>query len=296
MGYQASVSGGNGTITAMSASSYAAARNIAFTVDTDGIIFLPESSEQYSECNVLLRQAPGGGFVARFAGNVEWSGGVEPQPPLNPGDFAHYRCVSVDYGQTWAASQLAPPTQPRVFDRFSRANSATSLGSAEVGGAWTSNSGVWGVIAGAAYCVTRVGDTIATIDTGTANHYVSCRITPGFSQSAPGLVFRFLDTSNFFVLNLSNPSASPQVAALWKNVAGSWTLVGSVNSFGNIITTGQSTLWGVACDGTSIKLYANGIQILNVTDPSLQTATRAGMRINDANIAGCRWNDFVVVA
>lgn len=295
MGYskQSLVSEG-GVVAQMSVPGYTPARNLVVTLNADGLVLLPVATGSYAECNVTLVQGAGG-YVGRFGANVAWEGGAEPIPPLLGGDFAHYRLVSNAAGSTWYGARLTSVMEPKVFDRFDRANSASSLGTAEVGGAWTAHSGTWGISSKSAYVVTRSGDTVASVDVGVTDYTMSCRITAGSSQSQPGLAFRVVDSSNLLLVNFSNPSSPTQVCAFWKVVAGVYTQLGSLTHPTPILTVGQSTLIAIKNIGSELELYIRGVMVLSVTDSTHGSATRVGLRINDAYSAGCRWDDLVVI-
>jgi hypothetical protein len=67
-----------------------------------------------------------------------------------------------------------------VRDRFGRADSALTLGSAETGQAWTAQQGTWGISSNQAY-VAALGaglPQVATIDSGLTEYTLRCKLYP----------------------------------------------------------------------------------------------------------------------
>jgi hypothetical protein len=78
-----------------------------------------------------------------------------------------------------------------------------------------------------------------------------------------GLVFRYVDSNNYYLLTLSNTTAN---CILYKKVAGTWTNLGTTS-------TGMAvgTVWRVRAVGTNIVVYA-GSTIVKITSDSGITA------------------------
>lgn len=95
---------------------------------------------------------------------------------------------------TWGFSGLA-------YDLFTKADSATTLGSSSVGGAWTAVSGTWGISSNEAYCVSDANNNAAILPTvGTGDYIVSCDVKGqllGASWREAQLMFRYIDSNNF---------------------------------------------------------------------------------------------------
>ena len=118
----------------------------------------------------------------------------------------------------------------RASDTFTRADSTTTLGTAETGGAWTAHVGTWGISSNQAYCPTSAGLNIATVDTGYSDGFVTVTVT-GVSAAGQRLVFRLSDSSNYWDLQAVTGSC-----LLQKYVAGSLT---NVVNLGTTISSGD---------------------------------------------------------
>lgn len=84
-----------------------------------------------------------------------------------------------------------------------------------------------------------------------------------------GVLARLQDFSNYYLWRTQG--GNPQ---LYKNVAGSFTLLGT----GSATAASGDTL-KLECVGSAIKGYVNGTLDVSVTDSSLTTGTKVGIRI-----------------
>ncbi|MCP3138655.1 hypothetical protein [Pyxidicoccus xibeiensis] len=174
-----------------------------------------------------------------------------------------------------------------LYDAFSRANSATTLGSLELGGqpwSYTPSGTAWGISSGRAYLATddaTWNDHYATVN-GAANVRVMVTLaTPGQHS---GLTFRFVDRANCWKL-ATDVSAGKYF--LTKFVAGTQTFP---------LQLAQAPVAGdvleVRTSGTRIDVYINGVLKGGVNDASHQTATRVGLLSSQDNLA--RFDEFKV--
>lgn len=163
------------------------------------------------------------------------------------------------------------PTSVVASDTFTR-TSTTTLGSADTGQAWTAHAGTWGTNGTQAYLVTQASDSFASIDVGKSDFDFSCDVT---IQGGPGLVFRTNGTD--FLLAFYNPGNGLQ---FYRRISGTYTLLGTaVTTLG----AGSTATWRIVTAGSSLTLYVGGVQQLQVTEANLLTATRVGLRVNDAS-------------
>jgi hypothetical protein len=97
-----------------------------------------------------------------------------------------------------AVRALPTPSSTKVVeDNFDRPASATSMGRARGGAAWTSVGGTWAIAAGAAYLPAPVeGDNFALIDVG-ANASSRAQVAGG---QGCGVVGNYVDPSNYLAL------------------------------------------------------------------------------------------------
>jgi hypothetical protein len=164
---------------------------------------------------------------------------------------------------------------PVVADTFTRADSATSLGTADTGGAWTALSGTWGISSNQAY--KPAGTTgIAYIDSGKAD----CKIQVDHSTVSGvngGLAFRIVDASNYWLASGNQ---------LWKVQSGSFIAQGGTYlSF----TNGQTMQ--VVLNGSLITVLKNGVAVATAVDSFQSTATKHGLRTDNTT---ARFDNFLV--
>lgn len=182
-----------------------------------------------------------------------------------------------------AAAGYVPPVPPPSFivqDTFTRAN-ASVLGTSDSGHVWTAHTGTWGIDTNKAKLVTQSGDSLATVDAGVSDFDMSCVIT---RQGAPGIVFRFVDTSNWLLWMFNSTQMQ-----IWRRQAGSYS---QLNAFNASLTAGGIYTFRVTGVGTTITTYLDGVQLQQITTSLFTTATRYGLRQNDT--AAARYDDFTV--
>lgn len=173
-----------------------------------------------------------------------------------------------------------------VSDTFTRADNASSLGTADTGQAWTAHAGVWGISSNQAYTATGASNALATLDAGVSECSASVTITtPGAGWG--GVVLRGSDASNYLTAFWSNGSQ----LFFRKIVAGVATdLVTQATralQAGDVLT--------VRASGTSLQAIVNGAVILSATDSFNQTATRCGLYTFSSDTAA-RFDTFTVTA
>lgn len=107
-------------------------------------------------------------------------------------------------------------------------------------------------------------------------------ITAGITQAPDsGIVYRLIDVNNYYLLVVHDASASgtPNTLTLYKNVAGTFTSLGSsAISF----TRGTSHTFKLSVSGTSLTGYFDGISVITATDSSLSGPGWLGLRHNGA--------------
>lgn len=201
-------------------------------------------------------------------------------PLLNTADALYRGTTPVDrvyLGSTLVWESAA--SGPLVSDSFDRPDSTTSLGIADTGQAWTSILRTFGISGNKA--ATTVADAAAHLDSGVADADITCDITHGGDN---GLAFRSTGTSNFMVARLG----ANKVQA-YRRQSGAYTLVGEAAM---ALTVGQAYAFRVACFGSTIDVYVDGVKKLTVTDSFQSTATAHGLYGSHFN--GSRWDNFTV--
>lgn len=174
-----------------------------------------------------------------------------------------------------------------VFDSFTRADSAVSLGTSDTGHAWTAHVGTWGVSSNKAYCPTASGvaQNLATVQTNISTATVQAIVSGTWATGQPWLLFRYTDTSNYMLIS----AQTANTVEIFKNVAGAFTQIGT-----GAYTWGASQLVSVAYAGTSISVSVDGVVKATANDAANQSATRAGIGGSVSLDNTARFDNFTV--
>lgn len=175
-------------------------------------------------------------------------------------------------------------TRTLVSDTFTRADSATTLGTADTGQAWVAMVGTWGLAGGQAYLVSATADAAAVVDAGVADCTVRVTI-PTAAGAVCGLTFRLTDASNYWRVVRSGVSN----VVLQKTVAGARTTVATATA-----TIADGAVLEVRGAGSAISVTLGGVLLtaLSVSDAFNATATKHGLHCN--NNATTRFDGFRV--
>lgn len=194
-------------------------------------------------------------------------------------------------GQCWTESASSPIIRPSnvvlVSDTFDRANSTTTLGTAEVGGVWKLDQGtsILGISSNKAYPVYVNLDTTAYMDTGAANATIS---VDGVYAGYLGINFRYVDTGSHLRLRLSSTGL-----ALFTLVGGVTTTIGS---YAVTPTTGNTYKLKVVANGNSIQCYLNDELVITATTAQFNTASKHGLIFLKAYVTDTRYDNFLVTS
>lgn len=174
---------------------------------------------------------------------------------------------------------------PVVSDAFNRADSTTTLGTADTGQAWTALSGTWGISSNQAYCVDANDGRVAAIETGSTDQTVTVTATIPNSSSYPGVLARLTDADNFYLAQINTGSTT-----IYRNSAG-YSLLGT----GSGAASGDVLEFSVI--GTSLNLDVNGGSVISLTNSGITSGSLAGIRYaTSSGSPAIRWDDFSVVA
>lgn len=187
-------------------------------------------------------------------------------------------------GRALARGVVAVGATYTVHDTFTRANSSTSLGTADTGQAWTAHTGTWGITSNAAYLVTSSGESVATLDCGLSD--IDFSVSYSGRTDDLGIVFRAIDASNWLLV-YSNPGGGVET---WQRVAGSYSQLHAAAG-----SAGASGTLRVVTSGTSINVYLDGSVLYSVTTSQFQTETRVGLRRGAAGGTAPTWDELIVV-
>lgn len=186
-----------------------------------------------------------------------------------------------------AGQATVGPASGAVFsDTFNRADGA-------LGGNW---SGTATITSNQAKQVGfgTVYDTNSTAP-GTANYDVQADLSPGALASGGsigiGIMARYSDTNNYYLLWLDQGGTS---MILYEVVGGAYNAINS----GSYTLTNPITI-KLSCQGTAIKGYAGGVQIVSATNGTHTGAGITGLRAfnpDDTNLTAHRWDNFQILA
>lgn len=176
--------------------------------------------------------------------------------------------------------------QSTAYDLFDRANSTTTLGASNLGGAWTAVNGTWGISANAAYPVTNAQSNLATLPYPSGSVYCTIKtrmkgtIISNIDYTRPGLAFRYIDASNFLLVRLE-----AALVTLSKNDVGTFTVLGTatVNPQDDV----YADIRIVNKTDDSIEVYYNdtlafSYQLTAAEITKYGSAKTVGMRLNKA--------------
>lgn len=170
-----------------------------------------------------------------------------------------------------------------VYDSINRANSTTTLGTADTGQAWTNNAGNIGIISNQAY-MPNAGTSIATLDSGASSVAVTFRDSGiGEASLFNGIVVRYSDTSNYVRVVLQTTMIYVQ-----RRQSGSTTVIAS-----NTVTRTDGDVYRIVASATSITVYQNGVNVATVAESFNASATRQGFIVSTTL---ARMDNFVVEA
>ena len=170
-----------------------------------------------------------------------------------------------------------------VSDTFTRANNASSLGSAETGQVWAQVVGTgWGIDTNQAALSASVGNDLAVVDSGVSVCSVAATLT-GVTGNNAGLAFSVTDASNWWGLWGGSGGLF-----LIKNAAGVQTVPAS-----DAVAIAEGSVLKVTRSGASITCAVNGVVRLTLSDAFNASATKHGLGIGGADV-NHRWDNFLV--
>ncbi len=167
-------------------------------------------------------------------------------------------------------------------DSFNRVNNSAAIGVTDGGGTldpltWTTQQGTCGISSNQAYASALSGGKgLATVDLAAADVDLTLTLA---TANLGGLMFRFVDTSNYWVW-----AAVTGSSILYKMEAGSLTQVG-------VLTVGAADgdVVRVVAVGSTIEVYRNGSLLLTTTSSFNSTATLHGLYCENTAV---RLNDW----
>ena len=166
---------------------------------------------------------------------------------------------------------LAAPDTRIVTDAFTRADSTTTLGSADTLQSWTAHQGTWGISSNKAYVATTGGvDDTATVNSGFSN--IDVQADCQNEAQRIGLVFRMKDIQNRWYFFYHDGTGKYN---LGKVINGIFTTVVDLTEAWALGTT--KTL-KVTANGTSIECFVDGVSKLTASSQTdMQYETKHGL-------------------
>jgi hypothetical protein len=194
-----------------------------------------------------------------------------------------------------AASNSVTPVGVTTYvnDTFTRADSASSLGSADTGQAWDVASGIWGIASNKGQYVSGGGFAHADIESTQADGTVQCDLTGTAGGGEFGIIARWADANNFLMLDFGYDTGPGHwIAQLYKRVAGTFTPLGSPVDTGKT----QAAAWTakMVLNGSSITCYVDTTVLVSLTDSAGITNTKHG--IVNASTPNVRYDNFKVTS
>ena len=194
----------------------------------------------------------------------------------------------------WFYNYRGAGVRTYVYDSFTRADSATTLGTADTGQVWDAAEGTWGIDSGQAALITVSGTSreTALIDAGVSD----CTVRATFGTDASGtfaqrLVVRATDKlNNFYVANMNTAGVVGDNITLWKREAAASSNMAPAAAH----TWAIGDVVEVVLSGSSITVLVNGAALIAASSAFNQTATKHGLAAS--NNTSPRWTDFRVTA
>ena len=187
---------------------------------------------------------------------------------------------------THKARTSATRSQSRgVFDSFRRADSASSLGTADNGSKWVTASGTWGIRQNAAYVAAPAkARDLALVDMGGKDGFV--QVTASAVKPGAGLLLRYQNLSNYLAL-----VAVPRYGTwnLQRVVDGKEDVIGNMG----IAAIRDGTVISVRLDGPTAEVSIDNVRLKSFTVPDVRGATGAGLIAIGDQAGAARWRDFV---
>jgi hypothetical protein len=147
---------------------------------------------------------------------------------------------------------------------------------------WTAVSGTWSITTDGTKVYKQSstsGEAIAYAGSDTWTDYVyEANVKLSSTNGNVGLVFRYSDASNFYMLRLNDNGDKVE---LYKRVGGTLTLIASS---AQTVTPGQLYVMKVVVEGNKIIGYVDGVEKINWTNATTQlTSGKIGFRMHTSS-------------
>lgn len=236
----------------------------------------------YRPSFVIRQDVPTGDYFVDFFGSkLTTSGLFRAKFPFSKG--AEIYGVPSQRAPVLAAATI-PQRSLVVADTFTRADDATTLGTATSGVTYTAVNGptnVLGISGNKCYNVTT-GNCRSTIDAGTPDHISSIRIDTKSAEMY--LMVRYVDASNYVRIGVSSSVGQLRFQRI---VGGSVAVDTALN-----ITPQNGDDLTVRCVGGQITIWLNDVLVTTTIETQGLTATLVGVQMSGT--LGGRLDNYVV--
>lgn len=215
---------------------------------------------------------------------------VVDEASTNGSAFTAMPTYTIQFKRTQTMVGVGAAAKTEAADTFNRANSTTSIGTADTGQAWTTLRGTLGINTNAAYLVTSAGadlHNIASFESNAADVDISATISANPSAGAAvGIVYRVIDANNYrFFFHYLNSAGTAFLVYSGRVEAGVATH-DPVSGTQSIASMATPFVLRVVCQGSTIKLYRNGIQMgADITSTFNQGVTKHGVLFTNTTTA-----------
>lgn len=287
-----------------------------YTIDSNGVFRINGGTTCY---NVLRNDDYGNNHITNnylFDGTLDNSVGVKSETHgadtisgniTGPTTPAIINAAGLESAyQYLLGTPAAPSTSPvtLAWDAFTDSTNANlTTHPMSFGSGWTAQAGTWKINASNQAILNSPdasNQNIATVNCGTPDHAVMCDITNPSLGDDSGLVCRFVDTSNYWLLVVSQ--ASPPRLLLYEVNQGEFIL----RTVSPTLTSPTSLAYQVLlkCSGTSIvgymglsetdsKANLTGVSVAYDSD-FLSTSTKCGIREYSGSASDSIFDNFRV--
>jgi hypothetical protein len=182
----------------------------------------------------------------------------------------------------WPKDETPLPHQTTITDNFNRANQA-QLGTSSEGWSWSALSGELDIVSNTAQVITTPGVYRADSDLSSSDHYSQADTIARSALSSQGTaVFTRKDSSSTLTYYFGRlQGTGSDVVRLFKSIANVATQLGSDGA----VTVSLPQSIKQTCNGSTISVDYAGVNKISLTDTSITTNTRTGLRIADNSVA-----------
>jgi hypothetical protein len=170
---------------------------------------------------------------------------------------------------------------PILVDTFTRADSASSIGSLETPVTpWIVAIGTWGISSNKGYCASAVNTGAVTgnriyADCGVVDYTYEVDCYVGSAGTTLDVLFRYVDANNYWAAEIDVVAMRIK---LYKRIAGSTTIISSPGIAFTFVPTTTYRI-KIITSGNSISVYVDNVLKTSTSDAALGTSTKVGLSV-----------------